>query len=232
MPITPLSPMQNRLLDAIEPHVIFDGWSEDAFKMAIADSGLSEADARAACPRGATDLAVAYHQRGDAAMVEQMQAADLASMRYSERVAAAIRFRLEVVDRDMVRRGMTLFSMPHLAPIGTQLVWGTADLIWETLGDTSDDINWYSKRAILSGVYTSTVLFWLGDTTPGFSATWEFLDRRIADVMQFEKFKGGLLANPAIKRLLDSPINPLNRVRAPRAGPKPGYPGHLGGDTE
>lgn len=224
MPITPLSPMQNRLLDAIEPHVIFDGWSEDAFQMAIAESGLTEADARAACPRGATDLAVAYHQRGDAAMVAQMQSADLASMRYSERVAAAIRFRLEVVDRDMVRRGMTLFSMPHLAPVGTQLVWGTADLIWETLGDTSDDINWYSKRTILSGVYASCVVYWLGDETGG-EATAAFIDRRIDNVMQFEKFKSSVKKTPVLGQFATGMEKLLSGIKAPKRGAAEDLPG-------
>jgi ubiquinone biosynthesis protein COQ9 len=50
---------------------------------------------------------------------------------------------------------------------GAKAIWGTADRIWTALGDTSDDLNWYTKRATLSAVYGSTVLYWLGDDSPG-----------------------------------------------------------------
>ena len=85
------------------------------------------------------------------------------------------------------------------------------------LGDTSDDLNWYSKRAILSGVYGSTVLYWLGDASEGHAATWAFLDRRIEDVMRFEKFKSGVKDNPALKPLTGLAETLFGGIRAPGA---------------
>jgi ubiquinone biosynthesis protein COQ9 len=41
----------------------------------------------------------------------------------------------------------------------------------------------------LAAVYGSTLLVWLDDQSEGWIDTQEFLDRRIEDVMQFEKFK-------------------------------------------
>ena len=38
-------------------------------------------------------------------------------------------------------------------------------------------------------MYGSTLLAWLGDDSPGASETAAFLDRRIDEVMQFERFK-------------------------------------------
>ncbi len=220
MPVAPLTPTQTQLLDAIIPNVVFDGWTDAAFAHAVTQSGLSQAEADAACPRGAVDLAVAYHRRGDAAMVERMQTEDLSNLRYSEKVAAAIRFRLEAVDKELVRRGTTLFSLPHLAPVGAQLIWGTADLIWEALGDTSDDYNWYSKRTILSGVYGSCVLFWLGDESGG-EATEAFINRRIENVMQFEKFKSSVRKTPVLGQIASGFEKMLSGVKAPgKASPE------------
>ena len=62
--------------------------------------------------------------------------------------------------------------------------------MWRLAGDTATDFNHYSKRAILSGVYTSTTLVYLGDESDDLAETRGFLDRRIDDVMRFEKFKG------------------------------------------
>jgi ubiquinone biosynthesis protein COQ9 len=220
---------REKLLDAILPHVAFDGWSETAFRAAVAEAGVEPALARAACPRGAVDLAVAFHRRGDARMLELLQAMDLSAMRFRARVATAVRCRLEAVeDREAVRRGAALFALPHLAPEGARLVWGTADAIWTALGDTSDDLNWYTKRATLSAVYAATVLYWLGDTSPGHAATWEFLDRRIADVMRIEEAKARMRENPTLSRLMEGPAKLAARVRPPARMPDIPMPGSWG----
>ncbi len=218
---------KEKLLDAALPHVPFDGWSETAFAAAIADAGIAPALARGLCPRGAIDLAIAYHKRGDARMAERLAQADLSAMRFRDRIAAAVRFRLEAADdRELVRRGMTLFALPQYAPDGARLIWETCDLIWRSLGDTSEDINWYTKRATLSGVYSSTVLYWLGDDSEAHAATWAFLDRRIEDVMRFETFKANMRNNPALSKVLKGPLDILGRIRAPKgAGDWPGSQG-------
>ena len=149
-------------------------------------------------------------------MVAKLKATDLAAMRYRDRVAAAIRVRLEAVtDKEVVRRGATLFALPNHAADGAKAIWGTADAIWDALGDTSRDVNWYTKRATLSAVYAATVLFWLGDDSVGHQATWEFLDRRIEDVMRIEKAKAGLRNNPLTKALLAGPLKLMEAVKAP-----------------
>ena len=214
------------LLDAVIPHVPFEGWSQAAFRDAIADSGMDPALARAVCPRGAVDLAIAFHKRGDQAMVDRMMSEDLSQMRFRDRIAAAVRFRIEAIDdKEVVRRGSTLFALPQHAADGAKLIWGTADAIWNTLGDTSDDINWYTKRATLSGVYGSTVLYWLGDDSIETEATWEFLDRRIENVMQFEKAKASVKKSPFLKQLFAGPSWVLAKVRAPGPAPRMDLPG-------
>lgn len=206
----------DRILDAALMHVPFDGWSDASFRAAIADAGVDPVVARGLYPRGGVDLAVAYHKRGDVDMLRRIEQADLAEMRFRDRVAFAVRARIEAAqDREVVRRGTTLFALPPYAPDGARLIWGTADAIWTALGDTSRDFNWYTKRATLSAVYSSTVLYWLGDDSLGNDATWSFLDRRIEDVMRFEKTKGQLRENRLFGALAAGPAKILERVKAP-----------------
>lgn len=190
------------LLAAIVPHVPFDGWSHISFKAAVEAVGLDPALAPLICPRGAIDLAVAYHRAGDAAMAAAFAAAETGALRYRERVALAIRLRLDVTDAELVRRGASAFALPQHAATGAGLIWGTADAIWRTLGDTSDDFNWYSKRASLAAVYSATVLYWMGDTSEGHRDTIEFIDRRIEGIMRFEKIKGRVAGLPGLKEAL------------------------------
>ena len=211
------------ILQAALPHAAFDGWSETTLQAALTDSGVAPGLARALFPRGGIDLAVAYHQLGDRAMTETLAASDLTALRYTGRVALAIKLRLSGADKELVRRGTTLFSLPHHAPEAAKLIWGTADAVWRALGDTSDDLNWYSKRATLSAVYSATVLFWLGDQSDDNADTWAFLDRRLANVTAFEKTKTAIGNNPVAKALLAGPLKLLEKIRAPQPHDLPGH---------
>lgn len=208
-----------RLARAALPHVPFDGWSQETFRAACADAGIPESLARVHCPRGAVDLAVAAHALGDAELRRRLAETDLSALRFRDRVVQAILLRLEAAgDREVVRRASALFALPHHAAKGAAAIWQTADTIWTALGDTSDDLNWYSKRAILSGVYAATVLYWLGDDTPDATATREFVERRIADVMAIEETKAKLRQNPLTSPLMALQSRLAACVRAPRTG--------------
>ena len=208
---------KNRLLLAALPHVAFDGWSAASFHAAVTDSGLAPGLAAGLFPRGGLDLAVAYHRAGDSAMAQAMaQRNDLGTLRIREKVALAIRLRLEAAERELVRRGSALFALPAHMPEGAGLIWGTADAIWNALGDTSDDVNWYTKRATLGAVYAASVLFWLGDDSEGKVATRDFVDRRIENIMQIEKAKAVFRENPLGKAILNGPLKVLERLHAPK----------------
>ncbi|MEO1139785.1 MAG: COQ9 family protein [Pseudomonadota bacterium] len=218
--------IKTRLLAAAKPHVPFDGWNEATFRAAVEDADISIGLARATCPRGAVDLALAYHDEGDQAMLDRLANEDMGDMRFRDRVAAAVRYRLEAIDdKELVRRGVTLFALPHHAFDGARAIWGTCDKIWNALGDTSDDVNWYTKRATLSGVYSSTVLYWLGDDSPDHEKTWDFLDRRIDDVMQIEKVKAKARENKLVSGLMAGPLAFVSRIKKPAPHQNAGMPG-------
>ena len=212
---------KDRILDASLAHAPFDGWSDVTLKAGLADSGVTPGLGQALFPRGGVDLAVTYHRRGDHLMREALAATDLAALRIRERITLAVRLRLQAADKELVRRGSALFSLPHHAAEGAGLIWATSDAIWTALGDTSQDLNWYSKRATLSAVYAATVLFWLGDTSDDGQPTRDFLDRRIEQVMGFEKLKAGFRDSALGKAIMAGPGRVLSRMRAPVGKPEP-----------
>ena len=83
-------------------------------------------------------------------------------------------------------------------------------------------MNWYTKRATLSAVYSSTLIYWLGDDSADQADTWAFLDRRIENVMAFEKAKAGF-RDSALGRALAGPMKVLERIHAPN--PRQDLPG-------
>ncbi len=214
-----------RLLAAAIPHVAFDGWTAATYRAAVTDSQTPPGLAAGLLPRGGIDLAVAYHRSGDAQMAEALvQRNDLSTLKIREKVALAVRLRLQCADAELVRRGTSLFALPAHAAEGAAMIWGTADAIWTALGDTSTDVNWYTKRATLAAVYGATVLFWLGDNTVGKAASWDFLDRRIENIMSIEKAKAAFRGNPFGRALLNGPLKVLDRLHAPQGSKD--LPGH------
>ena len=109
--------IRHRLLAAALPDVAFDGWCEEIFERGAERCGIDPMLARAACPRGHLDLAATFHRQGDDDMCRLLLERDHSHFRYSEKVAAAIMARFETVEdsKDAVRRGMALYSLPHLA---------------------------------------------------------------------------------------------------------------------
>ena len=214
----PLAAARARMLAAALPNVPFDGWSEQTLRDAATQADVDAQTAKLAFPRGALDLAIHFHDDGDARLKQALAGTDFEGMRMREKIAHAVRMRLELVEphREAVRRGATLFALPIYAGEGAKAVWRTADIIWTGLGDASQDGNWYSKRAILAGVYSSTVLYWLGDTSDGSADTWAFLDRRIDGVMQFEKVKAQVNANPLGRLLMMGPNAVSAMMKPPR----------------
>lgn len=211
-----LETAQAQIVAASVPHVVFDGWSDATLQAALHDTGHAPVLGVALFPRGGVDLAAAYHRAGDAALREAMKVQDLDALRYRERVASAVLARLQLADKEAVRKSTALFALPRYAPEGATLIWGTADAIWQALGDTSRDLNWYSKRAILSAVYSASVLYWLGDVSEDDADTAAFIDRRIENVMQFEKLKASAGKNRIIKAMFAGPLKVLSRISAPQ----------------
>lgn len=183
--------LRNRLIRAALPHIPFDGWGNDALRMGADDIGVASSQAEKLFPAGARDMIAWHSKMADLEMVAALEKMDLPSMKIRARIAAAVRTRLEQAegDREAVRKGLSFLSMPTNAGLSLQLLYNTVDDMWHMAGDTATDWNFYSKRMLLSGVYSSTLLCWLNDTSESYADTWDFLDRRIGNVMKIPQIK-------------------------------------------
>ncbi|HLG47846.1 MAG TPA: COQ9 family protein [Reyranella sp.] len=185
----PDAELRDRLADAVAQEAAFSGWTSLAIRNAGERIGAA-ADARRLFPGGPVDVLAYLSRRADERTVEALDR-EGGDLRTRERVALGVKLRIQntVGGKESVRRGLALLATPFNGPLALKLLYRTVDAIWYAAGDTSTDFNFYSKRALLSGVFSSTLLYWLNDRSPDDEATWAFLDRRIADVMRFEKLK-------------------------------------------
>ncbi len=185
---------QRAILASTVPHIAFDGWSATALSRGARDAGHDDTTAARAFPGGARDLLSFHLAEADRRLLATLAESDLAAMRIRDRIAFAVRLRLQqhMDEREAVRRGLLYLAQPQHAALALRALYRTVDAIWYAAGDNSTDFNFYTKRGLLAGVYSSTLLYWLSDTSAESAATWAFLDRRIADVMKVPKITGRL----------------------------------------
>ena len=188
---SPLEILRRRLALAVGDNAVFDGWTRAAVDAAADQVGIDRAQARLAIPKSAAGMVDCYVQGVDRALEEQLTPDALRALKIRERIRTLIWTRLEIMGpaREAVRRATAVLAMPHNLPLGARIGWRSADLKWRLAGDTSTDFNHYTKRLTLGAVYASTLLVWLDDDSEGWTETAAFLDRRIDNVMQFEKWK-------------------------------------------
>ena len=209
----PLADLRPRLVAAMLPNVSFDGWCATARDLA-ADECATDRDIAAMALPDPAAMVDAYITRADAMMTDAMIAAGVDKMKIRDRIKLALHTRLEQAadDREAVRRALAVLATPSNAPHATRTLWNTADAMWRAAGDTATDFNHYSKRLILGAVYSASLLYWLDDDSDGHADTWAFIDRRIDNVMQFEKSKAKALEAFS---WVPNPARFLGRLRYP-----------------
>jgi len=207
---------RDALIMAALPHVPFDGWSDKCLRHAGEIAGLGADAAVRLFPDGARGAVAHFMNLADRLMIEDLRAYDLASLKVRERIAKAVRVRLErwTPHREAVRRALALVPLPTMTGAALRGWYRTVDVIWRVAGDRAVDFSFYTKRMLLAGVYGTTLLYWLDDRTENAEATWAFLDRRIADVMRIPKVRERMSKQFAA---LPRPMDVL-RGFAPRAG--------------
>jgi ubiquinone biosynthesis protein COQ9 len=182
--------LRQNILTSILGQVPFDGWTDAAFARGVEQTGIKRGEADLLFPGRMRDVIDLFGEATDAAMLKAIDdEPGFARFKVREKITFGVRSRLEALtpNREAIRRLIYWYAMPLHAPLGLKRLYRTVDLIWRAAGDNSADFNFYTKRGLLAAVLKTTMLFWFDDETPGCSATWEFLDRRIAEVLKVGK---------------------------------------------
>jgi len=193
-----LDELRAALVERLPEEAAFEGWSEKALDAAAATIGVPAERARLAFAGGAGQMVDAWFASVDRHMADALPAEKLAEMRIRDRITQLVLARLALVapHREALRRALAVLAIPHHAAMGTAVGWRAADTMWRLAGDTSTGFAHYTKRMTLLGVYAATLLAFIDDDSEDYAETRGFLDRRIDDVMKFEKFKARMKPDP------------------------------------
>jgi ubiquinone biosynthesis protein COQ9 len=175
-PADPDAALRDRLADAVVAEAAFEGWTRTALATAGRQLDLPAGEVDRLFPGGPIQVLTHASELADRRTVRDMEAEGVLALKIRDRIKAAVRIRLErhAGNREAARRALAVLSLPFNAGLGLKLLYKTVDALWYAAGDTSTDFNFYTKRATLAGVYSSTLLYWLNDRSPGAAETWSF----------------------------------------------------------
>ena len=179
------------LAPVIARNAAFDGWSMTAVHAAADEIGVDRDIAALAYKNGTMAMIDGWIEAVDLELAERLPFEKLNAMKIRERITALLATRMEIMapDRESLRRAMAIMAAPQNLPRAAKIGWRSADRMWRLAGDTASDFNHYTKRMTLSAVYGSLLTVFVNDESEDFADSRAFLDRRIDNVMQFEKFK-------------------------------------------
>lgn len=194
---TPSEKLRDKWLESLLPRVAEVGWTSSAARLAAIEAGISHGERALAAPNGLTDLIDHFFERSADEMLTLLAKEDLGQLRTHERVAAGLLAWLSVLEshKEVVRKAAGRGLAPWGAGAAAKRVWSIADTIWEAAGDTATDYNRQTKRALLSAVIPSIVLYWLDHDDP--DGLDRFIQRRLELAMQLGR-AGGKIIGPAL----------------------------------
>ena len=190
------STTEQALLDESLKLAPIHGWTQRTVTLAGKALGLSQGETELLIPHGPADLAALLSRRHDARALAALAEVHASNLKIRERIRRAVEARLDAAasDEPALRRWSGWLALPQNMPLATRLAWESADGLWRWAGDTATDENHYTKRLLLAGILTGAGAVRM---SAGRKAALEFVDRRIDNVMAFEKWKATTSFKPS-----------------------------------
>jgi ubiquinone biosynthesis protein COQ9 len=183
--------VKDAIIEKMMLHVPTLGWTMSALSKAVVEAGFNQGDENRAFEGNMEKVVEYYFQWVDQQMLRKMETFDLTSMRTRDKIATIIMVRLALMApyKAVVERTFTFLAKPPHMPLGAKCLYKTVNHIWYIAGDKATDFNFYTKRALLAGVYLSTVKFWLKDVSSDALQTRAHLENRLSKALKVGQIK-------------------------------------------
>ncbi|KAJ0988489.1 hypothetical protein J5N97_006845 [Dioscorea zingiberensis] len=180
---------QARVLRAALSHVPRLGWSETALVLGAKDVGISPSII-GSFPRKEAALVEFFMDDCLQKLIDRIDSdVELDKLILSDRLSKLTRIRLEMQTPYISKwpQALSIQAQPANLPTSFKQRAILIDEIWHAAGDQASDIDWYVKRTLLGGIYSTSEVYMLTDHSPGFRETWNFLENRIKDAFDLQK---------------------------------------------
>ena len=174
-------------------HVPDLGWTWDALYKAAFNSkklkSLTEEELQTLFDNKISNIIGIFNDKLDEEMYVIFNSQNNKNLGVTQTVKALVlsRFRASENCKSIIKMSLFFMAQPGNTYEALNQLMKTSSKIWEIAGDTSTGRNFYSKRLILAGVYSSTLAYWLAKETRSIDESEDFLDKRLDDVKNIGK---------------------------------------------
>lgn len=174
-------------------HVPDLGWTWDALSKAALNSkkmkSHSEEELQTIFDNKISTIIGIFNDKLDEEMFAIFNPENNKNLGVTQTVKALVLSRLRASEnyKSIIKTSLFFMAQPGNAYEALNQLMKTSNKIWEIAGDTSRGRNFYSKRLILAGVYSSTLAYWLAKETRSIDGSEDFLDKRLDDVKNIGK---------------------------------------------
>ena len=174
-------------------HVPDLGWTWDALSKTALNSkkmkSHSEEELQTIFDNKISNIIGIFNDKLDEEMFAIFNPENNKNLRVTQTVKSLVLSRLKASEnyKSIIKTSLFFMAQPGNAYEALNQLMKTSNKIWEIAGDTSRGRNFYSKRLILAGVYSSTLAYWLAKETRSIDGSEDFLDKRLDDVKNIGK---------------------------------------------
>jgi len=168
------------------------GWNENLFDNIANESTHTYEEMHALFPEGYLSIIQMYLEEIDEAMTKESEKINLIRLKIHERIRELCILRLNIMakEKDLISKTFLHLLLPNNYKFSSKNLYRTVDQIWFLAGDNSTDFNFYSKRAILALIYTSTMIHFINNDN--MDETLSVLNKLLKRVSKIPKIKSNI----------------------------------------
>ena len=183
--------LRQKFLDQVKIEVPFHGWTKEMLFAVEQKLSLDKNYHILLFPGDLKELVTLFEEDLDQYMIKTFtKKYAKKEMKIRDKVKEAIKIRFEGPDKEnkiiLAKLNQFYFNLNNFS-LAYKNFWRSVDQIWYLVGDQATDFNYYTKRGLLFVVYKSTFLYYINAESK--EATWDFLDKRIENVMKLGSVK-------------------------------------------
>lgn len=181
--------IKKNILEEAKKYIVSNGWNENLFNLISKNKKFKIDEINSIFPDNYISLLNFYLNELNSNFILKAKKLNLKNMRTHIKVRELILLKLKLYqyEKPIIRK--TYFSLlsPKHINISSHALYKTVDEIWFIIGDDSTDFNFYSKRAILSTIYSSVIFHWINNDN--INLTKKFLDKQLFRVSKIPILK-------------------------------------------
>ena len=174
--------------------IIKNGWNKNLFKKISQEKKLNLSEIHVLFPNGYKDMLLFTLHNLNYNFEKKFSYSKIKNLPLHKKIKKIIIDKINFInlEKEFYKKIFYHLLLPNNYRMLTSQIYRSADLMWYIAKDKSTDFNYYSKRMILSCIYSSTLFYFFNNNN--LEGTEKYLDKMLINVSQIPKLKKNFIS--------------------------------------